>query len=73
MNSAVIKTQQTGTLVEKTATNRVFCYPNGTFKYLSALRRWESIAPCQRRKEILKERQSADFYKISSRPLRADL
>lgn len=73
MKSAVIKTQQTETLVEKTATNRAFCYPNGTFLYLSALRWWESGFVGQRRQEILKERQSADFYKISSRPLRADL
>ena len=73
MKSAVIKTQQTETLVEKTATNRAICYPNETFLYLSALRWWESIAPCQRRQEILKERQSADFYKISSRPVRENL
>ena len=73
MNSAVIKTQQTETIVEKTATNRAICYPNGTVLYLSALRWWESGFACQRRKEILKEKQNADFCKISSRPLRADL
>ena len=73
MNYAVIKTQQAETLVERTATNRAFCYPNGTFLYLSAFGWWKSGFVCQRRQEILKERQSADFHKISSRPLRADL
>ena len=49
----LINPNKTATHVDKTETNRAFCYLHRTFLYLSALVWWESGFVCQRRSAIL--------------------
>lgn len=64
----LINPNKTATHVDKTETNRAFCYLHRTFLYLSALVWWESVFVCQRRAAILRKMKEADFQKIPARP-----